>query len=636
TLNTKQQDYKMYTRLNKKIIDAAEPAIAKGLPVQIKAQVMSIILIVPWVTLWTARSPKHMADRDSNRTRFTSNFEAQQTPLSPLLVPILIPSTHITSTVKVLPTNINSYTLSKTAFIIQMRLYKFLYGSSLIPFLADLLATQATRLNTGPTHVLRRFDNMNLQFGHNQHMINLLASTTSLPTRRAAHASSSSTLQQPALSLKLAFLINSTHLISKPDLTDIFSMLIAYMLMHLTFLNTFSNMAKLGSTFWLSTLTVLSAIFAFILALITAHVLGIRINPILLSEALPFLVITVAFDKPDSISTVGVLIVRDYAIEITVLGLGAISGINGLTEFCQLAGLSLLYDCLLFNGFKSYWKEQLAEQESIHAKLIKIFTSDTSSSAGGHKSAEKIVIESSRVNLALLSMFVGLHTLNLCTTLTLHTAITRYSSHRTAFSLGQPGNLSQGTKPSQLTNPLHPELQPDLASMVMGQIKINPTARFMRALLKRLSKEISLRDDEDLTKTQWIAQLSQPINMRVARNSRFRQPSLQPGANVLLNTYLLKEIAISTANQTRRFRHRLSIERARTKAATSDKDESSENTSDNDQLTPAERAAGIILASTTGGSLSIERLDSPDRNQKDHLTHRQRWSSGLTKNRDWT
>ncbi|PLW32519.1 hypothetical protein PCASD_14658, partial [Puccinia coronata f. sp. avenae] len=44
------------------------------------------------------------------------------------------------------------------------------------------------------------------------------------------------------------------------------------------------------------------------------------------------------------------------------------------------------------------------------------------------------------------------------------------------------------------------------------------------------------------------------------------------GLSVLLNTYLLKEIAISTANQTRRFRHRLSIERARTKAATSDKD----------------------------------------------------------------
>lgn len=139
-------------------------------------------------------------------------------------------------------------------------------------------------------------------------------------------------------------------------------------------------------------------------------------------------------------------------------------------------------------------KEQMAEQESIRAKLIKIFMSDTSPSAGGHKSAEKIVIGSSRVKLALLSMFVGLHTLNLCTTLTLRTAITRHTSHPTAFTLNQPGNLSQGTKPSQLTNPLHSELQPDLASMVMGQIKIDPTAPIYASSLEMLSKEISIRD----------------------------------------------------------------------------------------------------------------------------------------------
>ncbi|KAI9606559.1 hypothetical protein H4Q26_006093 [Puccinia striiformis f. sp. tritici PST-130] len=225
-----------------------------------------------------------------------------------------------------------------------------------------------------------------------------------------------------------AFLIRFWQLISKADSADIFIMVIAYCLMHLTFWNLFRNMAKLGSKFWLGALTVLSAIFAFILALITAHILGIRINPILLSEALPFLVITVGFDKPyilapnepvrpardivvGSISRVGVRIVRDYAIEITVLGLGAISGINGLTEFCQLAGLSLLYDCVLSFGFYisiltvfveihriqvvrelakndsttelskllddgvvpsvEVVKEQMAEQESIRAKLIK-------------------------------------------------------------------------------------------------------------------------------------------------------------------------------------------------------------------------------------------------------------------------
>lgn len=134
-------------------------------------------------------------------------------------------------------------------------------------------------------------------------------------------------------------------------------------------------------------MTLLSSIFAFILALFTAHLLNIRINPILLSEALPFLVITIGFDKPyilahavftnpdispdlrrhrlrdspaplrrardvvvQSIERVGVRIVRDYAIEITVLALGAMSGVTGLTEFCQLAALILGFDCLLLFG----------------------------------------------------------------------------------------------------------------------------------------------------------------------------------------------------------------------------------------------------------------------------------------------
>jgi len=436
-------------------------------------------------------------------------------------------------------------------------------------------------------------------------------------------------------------------------------MLIAYMLMHLTFLNLFRNMAKLGSTFWLGALTVLSAIFAFILALITAHILGIRINPILLSEALPFLVITVGFDKPyvlahailarpnwspslrrrepvppardiisESINRVGVRIVRDYAIEITVLALGAISGINGLTEFCQLAALSLLYDCLLSFGFYisvltvfveiqrikvvrelakndsttelskllddgveppvEVVKEQMAEQESLRAKLIKVlmFNSSSSSSQGQRQSAEKIVIGSSRVKLALLSMFVGLHTLNLCTTLTLRTAITRHSSHPPNFSLNQPANLSHGNK---LLNPLNTHLQPDLASLVMGQINIDPSAPIYASSLDKLSKEFSTTRDR---KTPLIVQLSPPIEMRVARLSRFRQqPSSSQhggtkststslvfldelmsswtefvgdpvmskwivivlGLSVLLNAYLLKGIAISTVDQTRRF-----------------------------------------------------------------------------------
>ncbi|KNZ44216.1 3-hydroxy-3-methylglutaryl-CoA reductase [Puccinia sorghi] len=530
-----------------------------------------------------------------------------------------------------------------------------------------------------------------------------------------------------------AFVIRFWQLISKADSADIFIMLIAYMLMHLTFLNLFRNMAKLGSKFWLGALTVLSATFAFILALITAHVLGIRINPILLSEALPFLVITVGFDKPyvlahailarpnwspslrrreplppardivtESINRVGVRIVRDYAIEITVLALGAISGINGLTEFCQLAALSLLYDCLLSFGFYisvltvfveiqriqvvrelakndsttelskllddgveppvEVVKEQMAEQESLRAKLIKVLMFNSSSSQGQKRASDKIVIGSSRVKLALLSMFVGLHILNLCTTLTLRTAIIRHSSHPPNFSINhQPANLSQGNK---LLNSLNTHLQPDLASLVMGHINIDPSAPIYASSLDKLSKEFSTTGDR---KTPLIVQLSPPIEMRVARHPRFTSSS-QPGGtkststslvffdelmsswtefvgdpvmskwivivlglSVLLNAYLLKGIAISTVDQTRRFKHRLSlVERgARNQPNMSDDDASSENISDPGQLTPAERAARIMLASTTAGSLGIERVGSPDSTRKDGLGHRRRWSSGV-------
>lgn len=48
-----------------------------------------------------------------------------------------------------------------------------------------------------------------------------------------------------------AFVFCFWLLLSKANSADIFIMLIAYMFMHLTFLNTFRNMAKLGSTFWL-------------------------------------------------------------------------------------------------------------------------------------------------------------------------------------------------------------------------------------------------------------------------------------------------------------------------------------------------------------------------------------------------
>jgi len=42
---------------------------------------------------------------------------------------------------------------------------------------------------------------------------------------------------------------------------------------------------------------------------------------------------------------------REYATEITVLAVGATSGVSGLREFCQLAALILIFDCAFLFGF---------------------------------------------------------------------------------------------------------------------------------------------------------------------------------------------------------------------------------------------------------------------------------------------
>lgn len=116
--------------------------------------------------------------------------------------------------------------------------------------------------------------------------------------------------------------------------------------------------------------------------------LKIPMDPVALSEALPFLVCTVGFDKPmrlaravfghpgvtspyapatvsvvppkpsgeiilESLTQVYVPILRDYILEIAVLVVGAYSHVSGLREVCALAALILGLDCLLLCTFLS-------------------------------------------------------------------------------------------------------------------------------------------------------------------------------------------------------------------------------------------------------------------------------------------
>lgn len=167
--------------------------------------------------------------------------------------------------------------------------------------------------------------------------------------------------------------------------------------MHLSFVSLFFSMRRLGSKFWLAATVLFSGIFAFLFGLLVTTKLGVPINVLLLSEGLPFLVVTIGFEKPiiltravlkasadgkrqsfrtlssqpngsgqttsstprsiqDSIQTAikdqGFEIIRDYCIEIAILAAGAASGVQGgLRQFCFLAAWILFFDCLLLFTF---------------------------------------------------------------------------------------------------------------------------------------------------------------------------------------------------------------------------------------------------------------------------------------------
>ncbi|KAK4065999.1 uncharacterized protein Triagg1_8308 [Trichoderma aggressivum f. europaeum] len=169
---------------------------------------------------------------------------------------------------------------------------------------------------------------------------------------------------------------------------DITIMVLGYLAMHITFVSLFLSMRRLGSNFWLGTTTLFSSTFAFLFGLAVTTSLGIPISVLLLSEGLPFLVVTIGFEKnivltkavlshaiehraqetkkgkqvkqenvisyavQAAIKEKGYDIICDYAIEIFVLGLGAASGVQGgLQQFCFLAAWILFFDCILLFTF---------------------------------------------------------------------------------------------------------------------------------------------------------------------------------------------------------------------------------------------------------------------------------------------
>lgn len=183
-------------------------------------------------------------------------------------------------------------------------------------------------------------------------------------------------------------------LLKNADTLDIIIMVLGYLSMHLTFVSLFLSMRKMGSNVWLATSVLFSSTFAFLFGLNVTNKFGVPISVVLLSEGLPFLVVTIGFEKnivltravlshalehrrpeeqgprkkarhspsppegviqyavQSAIKDKGYEIVRDYIIEIIILCIGAASGVQGgLQQFCFLAAWILFFDCLILFTF---------------------------------------------------------------------------------------------------------------------------------------------------------------------------------------------------------------------------------------------------------------------------------------------
>ncbi|KAJ2595093.1 3-hydroxy-3-methylglutaryl-coenzyme A (HMG-CoA) reductase isozyme [Coemansia sp. RSA 1722] len=149
-----------------------------------------------------------------------------------------------------------------------------------------------------------------------------------------------------------------------------------------TFINTFVTMRRYGSQITLALSVIFSGFCAFVFAIATMHLLGYSLNAVLLTEALPFLIICVGFDKSLTLTRSVLLVaysdrrrsnsgtersssatpaqiqnqisrgidrcagqlVKDYLFEISILAIGVCSGVEQLHEVCLTSSLILLFE----------------------------------------------------------------------------------------------------------------------------------------------------------------------------------------------------------------------------------------------------------------------------------------------------
>ncbi|KAG2180335.1 hypothetical protein INT44_003337 [Umbelopsis vinacea] len=259
-----------------------------------------------------------------------------------------------------------------------------------------------------------------------------------------------------------------SDLISEAEKIDIVVILLGYLMMIATFVSLYVNMRAMGSKYTLATAVIASGFFSFMLALLTVHYLGVDVYPVVLAEAIPFLVVTIGFERPfkltkrvlqsseqtsiskqnvheiviRAVDEVAIPVARECSMEIFVLALGAKSGIDGLREFCLLSAILLAYDYLIMftwytavlalklelrrikemnsttDTSKTVTTQSGENPVQIRRSVLKALKPE-SKSARGKKGGENVDDPiMGRVKLLVIVGFLVMHFFELCTTLT--------------------------------------------------------------------------------------------------------------------------------------------------------------------------------------------------------------------------
>ncbi|KAJ6590428.1 hydroxymethylglutaryl-coenzyme A reductase-domain-containing protein [Mycena vulgaris] len=355
-----------------------------------------------------------------------------------------------------------------------------------------------------------------------------------------------------------ALVVRFYDLAMKTPTPDILLILTGYILMHTTFFLLISRSRALGSSFFLPLAIVSSSVLALLLALPAAMVLRIPMHPVALTEALPFLVCTVGFDKPlrlaravfthprthrpagevvlDALSATYFPILRDYILEIAVLLLGASSRVAGLAEVCSLAALLLALDCVMMCTFLAaifcvmveVRRIKDAPKPSMWSRVLgpKGTLLPARGGGGGSKGKADGPQESpvARLKLLLLVSFLAVHVLNISAPLT-----------------GPPRSPAHAQ-----TTPVDRGLLFAVASAHLGSTDVSP------------------EDSDEPAAPRLLVRVRPPVTLRAVRPTRFARrveealsawtrlvgdPVLSKGIvgvlviSVLLNAYLIRGAA---------------------------------------------------------------------------------------------